>query len=147
MSDPRDVLRSAWVQDLEEGDRETELPYELAAFEYMRPRRQPVTGPSAEDLNPTKWLQEVERRRDELAESRLKKQAEEERLQKEKKMLLSKSPPESTLPFNLTGIKLEVLKDQVPKALGGIDVIRTLSCGKVQERLRNLFSNAGVNHI
>ena len=140
MADPKEALRSYWVEDLEFGDAKTELPYSLAAWDYVRPHKV-SGGPSAEDLDPLSWSREVERRREELKDSRLKKQAEEEKIEMEKRKKQSKSPPESTMPFSLLGIRLEVLRKFVPEALGSVD---GLSCEEVYKQMRNFLCSSKV---
>ena len=150
MSDPREELRSYFVEDLEAGDAQTQLPYHLAAYEYLRPHKVPLRGPSADDMDPLNWSREVERKREELKEVRLKKEAEEKQAKKEQKFRekLSKSLPESELPFNTLGVRLEVLRNFVQRAVGGTkdgpEAIDGLSCEEIYKNIRKFLSSNKV---
>jgi hypothetical protein len=137
MSDYKDPLRSHWVEELEAPTRKTELPYHLAAWDYIHrkpPSRDAVT---AEQMEPTNWLAEVERRKEivevEKANSERMRLAE---LERNRKVL----PPAS---FNPKGVRISVFR-KIVDSFGGFSALKGQSCSEVEEMMKQFCQSAKV---
>ena len=103
MSDYKDPLRSHWVEDLETDEIRTELPYHLAAWDYLKRKSPPMNAVTAEQMEPSNWLAEVE-----TAEGLQDEKARQEAENSEKKRLAELEKRREVLP----------LKHLIPKECG-----------------------------
>jgi tetratricopeptide (TPR) repeat protein len=144
MSDCRSNLRSYWVEDLEE-DGYTQLPYHLAAFDYLKPV--PAgPGPSASEMEPVNWLAEVEKKEDALSHIReaKEKQKEHEMIEKEQAEKAKQAAKlESETPFNMVGVSIEILREIVA-TMGGLKAFKGVDCEHVAGMLKEFSVSARV---